>query len=166
MNFLFNLKWEERVWVDEWHSFSITQIIFLLDGQQLSLSSSPPTNGSYCPGTVQFTCVGTNILIVLDWKIDGSIIATYSFRRTDEFPLVVPPVPSTPEGVEVTILAAVFINDSRLNITSVLRGSVADLRGSTVYCSETTSTSNEQYYVEAQGKLLVQLHLSKTCRGS
>ena len=152
MNFLFNLKWEERVWVDEWHSFSITQIIFLLDGQQLSLSSSPPTNGSFCPGTVQFTCVGTNIQIVLDWKIDGSIIATYSFRRTDELPLVIAPKPSAPESVEVTILAAVLIDGSRLNITSVLRGNVTDLRGSTVYCSELILSSNEQYYVEAQGK--------------
>ena len=59
----------------------------------------------------------------------------------------------------MTIFAAVLIVSTSQNITSVLRGSVADLRGSTVYCAETTSTSNEQYYVEAQGKLLVQLHL-------
>ena len=139
--------------------------IVLLDGQQLSLSSSPPTNGSYCPGTVQFTCRGTDVSLILDWKIDGSIIATYSFRRTDEFPLVVPPNQSAPEGVEVTILASV-LDGSRQNIASVLRGNVADLRGSTVYCADSITSSNEQYYVEAQGKLLAQLHLSTTCRGS
>ena len=135
-------------------------IIIILDCQQLSLSSSPPTNGSYCPGIVNFTCRGTNVQVILDWKIDGSIVATYivrpadglPLRPADKFPLVVPPEPSAPEGFEVTILAAVLIDGSHLNITSVLRGNVADLRGSTVSCTDTRVPSSEQYYVEAQGK--------------
>ena len=126
--------------------------IVLLDGQQLSLSSSPPTNVSYCPGTVQFTCSGTDVSLILDWKIDGSIVTIYIFRTADRFPLVVPPEPSAPEGFEVSILAAVLIDVSRVNITSVLRGNVADLRGSTVYCADPFISSSEQYYVEAQGK--------------
>ena len=126
--------------------------VVLLDGQQLSLSSSPPTNGSYCPGTVQFTCRGTDVSLILDWKIDGSIVTTYNFRRTDEFPLVVPPEPSAPEGIELTILATFFIDGSRLNITSVLRGNVVDLRGSIVYCANPIISSSERYHVEAQGK--------------
>ena len=135
-----------------------------LDGQQLSLSASPPTNGSFCPGTVQFTCTGTNVAAVLEWKINGSIVTSHVFRLDDKFPLVVPPKPSAPEGFKVTILAAILIDDYRVNITSVLRGNVADLRGSTVYCADPITSSNEQYCVEAQGKLLAQLHLSTTCR--
>ena len=79
------------------------------------------------------------------------------------FPLVIPPEPSAPEGFKVTILAAVLIDSTSQNITSVLRGNVTDLRESTVYCADPIISSNEQYYVEAQGKLLAQLHLSTTC---
>ena len=66
----------------------------------------------------------------------------------------------------MTILAAVLNDDSRVNITSVLRGNVADLRGSTVYCANPILSSNEQYYVEAQGKLLCLVTSVNNMQGS
>ena len=128
------------------------------DGQQLSLSSSPPTNGSYCPGTVQFTCRGTKIPVSLEWKINENFVAIYNFRLTHMFPFAVrldiPSTSSSLEDVEVTILTAVSDGFS-LNITSVLKGNVDSLQGSTVYCTPPAILlSSEKYHVDIQGKLL------------
>ena len=127
-----------------------TQILFFLDCQQLSLSSSSPTNGSYCPGTVNFTCRGTDISITLNWKINRTTIGTYIFRY-DTFPFFLPPTLSTPEGVELIVLYSLTDGISLQNITSMLKGNVAHLLGSAVECA-TAFLSSEQYYVEAQGK--------------
>ena len=97
--------------------------------------------------------MGTDIEVILDWKINGSIISTYVFRTSDMFPFVVHSL-STLEGIEMTILTAVYTDAFKLNITSVLKGNVASLQGSIVYCiTPYISFSSEKYYVEVQGKL-------------
>ena len=127
-------------------------IAFLLDCQQLSLSSTPPTNGSYCPVTVNFTCVATDIPIALDWKINETTVVTYTVRDKDVFPHILPPTSSTPEDIEVIILT-VSIEEFHVNITSVLTGNVTYLRGSTVQCSSPSQMlSSEIYYAKIQGK--------------
>ena len=75
----------------------------------------------------------------------------------DVFPLVLPRTPSTPEGIEITI---VYANHDNNNITSLLKGNLINLKGSTVSCAVSTASS-EQYYVEEQGIpiFFVELHL-------
>ena len=79
--------------------------------QEYSLISSPPPSptGSYCLNeAIDFTCIGIAIPLVLDWKINGTIIGTYSFRSTDQFPKSV--VSQIASGVILKAEVATFPN--------------------------------------------------------
>ena len=95
--------------------------------------------------------MGTDIPVTLNWKINETTVGTYIFRLFHTFPLYLPPVPSTPEGVEMIVLSSISDGRSLNNITSVLKGNIAHLCGSTVNCA-TAFMSGEQYHVEARGK--------------
>ena len=116
---------------------------------QLSLLSSS-TNRSYCPGTVKFTCIGKNIAVTLEWKINGSVAGTYAVREADKYPVSIPPLLHLPASVVMDVLTVSSQVYSQ-NILSVLKGDMTDFRGSTIQCSS-QSLASELYYVKAQGK--------------
>ena len=50
------------------------------NAQLLSLTSSPQLNGPICPGPIEFTCVGTRVPIILEWRLNDTIHGSYIFR--------------------------------------------------------------------------------------
>ena len=87
---------------------------------EITLTSSPPpsSNGYFCPGPVQYTCVGTEIN-GLTWRIDNTYRASYVFNEGDGFPLA---LSLSPDLTDVTILitSASSIGTSQNNIESTL----------------------------------------------
>ena len=53
----------------------------------LSLTSQPETTGSFCPGPVTFTCVGTEVDSSVSWLVNDSSVVTYEYQSTDVYPL-------------------------------------------------------------------------------
>ena len=107
------------------------------------MTSSPPplSNGYFCPGPVQFTCVGTEIPR-LTWRINITYRGNYEFFSGDTFPLSISLAPPLPD-VAIIITSASF-SESGQNIESTLTASVSDLRGTIIECfsSESTNESN------------------------
>ena len=63
----------------------IVLLIFLHVGAQcITLTSEPDTNGSYCPGQVTFTCIGTNVANGWDWVLNGTLIPLNAFLKKEE----------------------------------------------------------------------------------
>ena len=106
----------------------------------ITLTSSPPpsSDGYYCPGPVQFTCVGTEIP-ALSWRINNTYRGTYEFFSGDTFPLSILLSPPLPD-VTIDITTA-----SVQNILSTLRASVSDLRGISIECSSFLNNISPQY---------------------
>ncbi len=108
-------------------------IVLLLAIPGITLTSSPPpsSNGYFCPGPVQFTCVGTEIPS-LTWRINNTYRGTYFILRGDTFPQHLafsPPL----SGVLVTITSASFSGGGQ-NIESTLTASVSDLNEILIEC--------------------------------
>ena len=88
---------------------------YIGDAQQLTLTSQPQTSGTYCPGPVTFTCVGTQIS-ALFWQVNGSTVTMYIFEAIQEFPLHLDfPL----DGVMAVITSASIVSMG-FDITSVL----------------------------------------------
>ena len=110
---------------------------------QLTLTSQPQTTGTYCPGPVTFTCVGIEItgLFLL---VNGSTVASYSFRVGDTFPLpleVDPPL----DGVMAEITSASFNQPGAVTIDIISELSVSDvsiLNGASLQCETAQTRSN------------------------
>ena len=85
------------------------------DAQKSLVLTSEPFSSSrplFCQGHVQFTCTGTEISFVLNWVVNGSIFAAYSFASTHTYPFPLAPLPpasSFPPGV------VVYVNDAALS---------------------------------------------------
>ena len=116
------------------------------------LTSSPDTNGSYCPGTVNFTCVGIDEPFGLGWRVNGSIVDTYAFPNSgmEVFPEVV----FVNDIVTITVKNAVITSLSTHNITLLLSGNVSDLLGSTISC-RTAIIESEEFIVRSKGMLQI-----------
>ncbi len=97
---------------------------------EITLTSSPPpsSNGYFCPGPVQFTCVGTEIN-VLTWRINNTYRVTYNFISGDTFPQ---PLSSSPLLPDVNIMITSG-SDSRIEST-LNAASVSNLRGTLIEC--------------------------------
>ncbi len=103
---------------------------------EITLTSSPPpsSNGYFCPGPVQFTCVGTEIH-GLAWRINNTYRGTYEFFSGDRYPrsIIVSPL-----LLDVTIIIVNASNapfsGSGHNIESTLTANVSDLRGTLIEC--------------------------------
>ncbi len=108
--------------------------MLLLAVPGITLTSSPPpsSNGYFCPGPVQFTCVGTEIPS-LTW-----IVNTHSVQYSllpginPTFPLTVTLSPPLP-GVVVMITSA-SRGSSGQDITSTISASASVLNGSLIQC--------------------------------
>ena len=107
-------------------------IVLLLAIPGITLtSSSPSSNGYFCPGPVHFTCVGTEIPS-LTWRINNTYRGTYFILRGDTFPQHLafsPPL----SDVLVTITSASFSGGGQ-NIESTLTASVTDLNETLIEC--------------------------------
>ncbi len=94
----------------------------------LTSSPTPPSNGYFCPGPVQFTCVGTDIFS-LSWRINNTYSrGTYEFFSGDTFPISLLLDPLLPD---VTIM---ITSGSHNRIESTLAASVSNLRGTLIEC--------------------------------
>ncbi len=100
---------------------------------EITLTSSPPpsSSGCFCPGPVQFTCVGTDISY-LGWRINNTYRTLYEFFSGDTFPLYISLSPPLPD-VSVMITSASY-SGSGQNIVSTLTAGVSDLRGTLIEC--------------------------------
>ncbi len=96
---------------------------------EITLTSSPPpsSNGYFCPGPVQFTCVGTDIPS-LTWRIDNTYRGTYRYLDGDPFPQTLTLSPPR-EDVDIIITSG---SDSR--IESTLNANVSSLRKALMEC--------------------------------
>ena len=104
----------------------------------ITLTSSPPpsSNGYFCPGSVQFTCVGTEIN-ELRWKINNTNSGIFLLLDEVMFPLPLSWSPPLPD-VTITITNASF-GGSGQNIESTLNANVSDLRGTLIKCLSTVN---------------------------
>ena len=123
-------------------------LLYFFTVADILLTSSPDTNGSYCPVTVNFTCFGTNEPIGFSWTVNGSIINTYAFQNNgmEMFPSVV----FVNDIITITVKNAVLIPPATHNITLELSGTVSDLLGSTISC-RTITTNSEEFIVHFKG---------------
>ncbi len=105
-------------------------LITAIPGVILTSSPPPPSNGYFCPGPVQFTCVGTEISS-LTWRINNTYRGTY--RYLDEMSIF-PQTPSlSPLLPDVNIM---ITSGSNSRIESTLNAaSVSNLRGTLIECS-------------------------------
>ena len=105
---------------------------------ELILTSQPQTSGTFCPGPVTFTCVGTQIGAGLFWEVNGATLVSYGFRVTDTFPQTLM-MEHPLEGV-VAMVTSASINPpgaSTIDITSVLSvRDVSVLNGAYLQCAE------------------------------
>ena len=69
-------------------SYFHSHVLCNVGSAQLTLTSEPQISGTYCPGPVIFTCVGTQIAPSLFWQVNGSVMVLYSIiHEDDNFPL-------------------------------------------------------------------------------
>ncbi len=96
-----------------------TVFSLVLSIPEITLTSSPPSsNGYFCPGPVQFTCVGTEI-DGLTWRINRTYRASYVYSSTDTYPVTLSSSPPLPDVV-VLVTEATTMGPNRNNITSTM----------------------------------------------
>ena len=112
----------------------------LVSGTQSSLiltpsySSSVP--GTFCPGPVQFTCVGIATSVILEWTLEGVRIGTYIFHFEDEFPQDLSVMWTSLQIDSIQIVNASQVGLG-INIVSTLSVSdVSILNGSSLQCQD------------------------------
>ena len=120
------------------------------NAQLLSLTSSPQLNGLICPGPIEFTCVGTRVPVVLEWRLNDTVYGEYVFTG-DTSPFSITLNPLLP-GVTSQV-TSVSPNEDGLsvNITSTLSGGASIFDGSSFRCTSSTFTSTS-HKVSVRGK--------------
>ena len=118
----------------------------------LSLTSSLPSNGSICPGPIQFNCTGTEVGGGLAWRVNGTDHVTYAFVHDHSFPRTVNLNPHL-MGVEVIIVSASLSQNSQvtIDIVSTLSSNVSILSGSMIQCLSGVITSEVLNVTEIGG---------------
>ena len=116
------------------------------EGSIYKLQVSPPnSNGSFCPGNIELTCIGQDASIALNWFINESSVSQYLYELTDIYPVNVMEYP-----VNITILSA---NGSIvIDYASTLSGNFGYLRGASIRCGRTPILSNN-IMIEGYSKL-------------
>ncbi len=111
----------------------------------ITLMSSPPSsNGYFCPGPVQFTCVGTDVPN-LSWRINNTYRGTYRYLDGDPFPQTLSLSPLLPD-VNIMITSG---NDNR--IESTLNANISNLRETLIECSSADQIRDNTTVQEQQG---------------
>ncbi len=104
---------------------------------EITLTSSPLplSNGYFCPGRIQFICVGTEISS-LTWRINNTYRGTYVILSDDIFPQLLSLSPPLPD-VNIMITSG-----SNSRIESTLNANVSSLRETLIECS--SSVANDR----------------------
>ena len=129
----------------------------------ITTSDFNQTSGTYCPGPVTFTCVGTRIGAALFWRVNGFTEADYAFESSHEtFPRS---VNINIDGVTVEIISASANPPGSLttDITSVFNVSdVSVLNGASLHCADLSIQSNTFIIevVNTLGNLILPLKLT------
>ena len=126
-------------------------IIFLLYLGQLELFSYPPTNASYCPGNVTFTCVGQDVSIGLNWLINGIIVENYVFTN---FPDEIFPHVIFSNHYRITVTNASQTSPVSHNVVSTLQGDVSFLLNDTVSCNVLNAWT-VPYFIKIRGNSII-----------
>ena len=122
-------------------------------GAQLVLTSDPDSNGSYCPGPVTFTCIGTSVSNGVSWVINDTTIYTYNFQPHREmFETIV-------SNFTVAVVNASVASSSSINIIFTLKAdTVNSILGSIVSC-RTFCCSSSNLVIHLNGTILCKLIL-------
>ena len=130
-------------------------MLYSLAIPRLSLTSFPLSNGSICPGSINFTCTGTEVANGVIWRVNGSDYATVTVTIIGT--TLVPQIIKNP-GVEVPVMVTrniVSLNQEKnttIDIQSILRSEVSVLTGSTIQCSALEVDSNEVHVRAIAGR--------------
>ena len=96
---------------------------------------SPNSNGSFCPGEIELTCIGRGVSIILNWFINESM-TQYIFSQTDTFP-----IKTKGSHFNITIVSA---NGSlTIDYVSTLSGNFCYLNGASIQCGRDSILSNK-----------------------
>ncbi len=106
-------------------------LLLAIPGNTLTSSPPPSSNGYFCPGPVQFTCVVTESFSLI-WRINNTYRGTYSISSEDTFPRHLAFSPHLPDVI-LTITSASF-SGGGLSIESTLTASVSDLNETLIEC--------------------------------
>ncbi len=111
------------------------------------LQVSPPnSNGSFCPGNIELTCIGRNAPIGFNWFINESSVVLYLYDdQTDMLPMNILDYPVNITIINVTGLLTI-------DIVSTLSSNFSYLRGASVRCGRGSFMSYSTV-VEGNGKL-------------
>ena len=138
--------------------------------KSLELTSEPSSTGSFCQGHVQFTCTGTEIGTVLDWVLNGFVIAKYSFITGHTYPFPVPPTNGTifPPGVVINVTEAAVISNpgNSIDITTILDVSdVSVLNQLPLHCVDGIQFRSNVINIEVdfRGEDSIQTHTPPIC---
>ena len=121
-----------------WISCVCVCISVLVPESSLVLTSDPSSSsGPFCGGPVVFTCTATDISIILEWQLNGSVISDYRFVPGQDFPQNVS-LRSQAPAVTVQVTNATGIaGTSSANIISTLSVSnVSILNGFSLHCQD------------------------------
>ena len=128
-----------------------------IGGPQLTLTSEPQTSGTYCPGPVTFTCVGTQIGGGLFWRVNGSTVAMYRFQDTIQYPFHLAVNPPLDSVTAVVTTVSINYNTFQINITSQLRaGDVTVLNGAALQCESILQSNVLRIEVGNTSKFIIQ----------
>ena len=122
------------------------------NAQLLSLTSSPQLNGSICPGPIEFTCVGIQVPVVLQWRLNDTVRGKYTYSIGDTTPVNITLDPLLPDVMAQVTNVSLNEDGLSVNITSTLNGHASALDGSSVQCTVHTATS-EIYMVYVIGMI-------------
>ncbi len=107
--------------------------------------SPPNSNGSFCPGNIEFTCISQNAPRILNWFINGSSVAQYTFNRMDNYL-----TNKTDSSIDIAIVN-VTSKSSIIDSVLTLSGNFSYLRGSFIQCGR-DSILSDNIVVESYSK--------------
>ena len=98
--------------------------------------SPPNSNGSFCPGNIELTCISQNAPRILNWFINGSSVAQYTFNQMDSHFINI-----TDSSINIAIVN-VTGKSSIINTVVTLSGNFSYLRGAFIQCGRDSILSD------------------------
>ena len=110
------------------------------------LRVSPPNfNESFCPGLIELTCTSQNAPRILNWFINGSSVAQYTFNQMDSHFINI-----MDSSINIAIVN-VTSKSSIINIILTLSGNFSYLKGASIQCGR-DSILSDNIMVESYSK--------------
>ncbi len=98
--------------------------------------SPPNSNESFCPGNIELTCISQNAPRILNWFINGSSVAQYTFNQMDSHFINI-----TDSSINIAIVN-VTGKSSIINTVVTLSGNFSYLRGAFIQCGRDSILSD------------------------